>query len=67
MSMNHYDMESNSRLEHLIEFKVVYGESIHTVEKCLEKYFPDMSVAGKQEEAWCGGKGQIQGRPRDGP
>ena len=49
MSMNHYDMESNSRLEHLIEFKVVYGESIHTVEKCLEKYFPDMSVAGKQD------------------
>ena len=40
MSMNHYDMESNSRLEHLIEFKVVYGESIHTMEKCLEKYFP---------------------------
>ena len=49
MSMNHYDMESNSRLEHLIEFKVAYGESIRTVENCLEKYFPDMSVAEKQD------------------
>ena len=49
MSMNHYDMESNSRLEHLIEFKVAYGGSIRTVEDCLEKYFPDMSVAEKQD------------------
>ncbi len=25
MSMNHYDMEDNSRIERLIEFKIVYG------------------------------------------
>ncbi len=30
MSMNHYDMETGSRPEHLTAFKVVYGESIRT-------------------------------------
>ena len=49
MSMNHYDMESNSRPEHLIEFKAAYGESIRMVVNCLEKYFPDMPVAEKQD------------------
>lgn len=28
MSMNHYDMEENSRLERLTEFKTAYGQSI---------------------------------------
>ena len=49
MSMNHYDMERNSRQEHLTEFKAAYSESIHMVESCLEKYFPDMSVVEKQD------------------
>lgn len=49
MSMNHYDMESNSRSEHLIEFKEAYGESIHMVVDCLEKYFPDMLIKEKQD------------------
>ena len=31
MSMNHYDMEENSRLERLIDFKVVYGQSLAEV------------------------------------
>ncbi|MDE6209300.1 MAG: TetR/AcrR family transcriptional regulator [Lachnospiraceae bacterium] len=48
MSMNHYDMESSCRPERLTEFKVAYGESLHTVLRCLEQYFPDMSVANKQ-------------------
>lgn len=48
MSMNHYDMESSSRPERLTEFKVAYGESLHTVMRCLEQYFPDMSVSAKQ-------------------
>ena len=47
MSMNHYDMETGSRPEHLKEFKVIYGESLRTVRYALEKYFPDMSVSGK--------------------
>ena len=49
MSMNHYDMESSSRSEQLAEFKVAYGESLHTVMRCLEKYFPYMSVSEKQD------------------
>ena len=49
MSMNHYDMESSSRPEQLAEFKVAYGKSLHTVMRCLEKYFPCMSVSEKQD------------------
>lgn len=48
MSMNHYDMESSSRPERLAEFKVAYGESLRTVMRCLEQYFPDMPVSDKQ-------------------
>ena len=48
MSMNHYDMETGSRPEHLAAFKVVYGESIRTVTAGLNKYFPDMAVSEKQ-------------------
>lgn len=49
MSMNHYDMERNSRQDQLTEFKAAYGESICTVESCLEKYFPDISAAEKRD------------------
>ncbi len=49
MSMNHYDMETGSRPEHLRYFKVAYGESIRTVGKCLDKYFPEMTVSEKQD------------------
>ncbi|GFI62091.1 hypothetical protein IMSAG049_01264 [Clostridiales bacterium] len=43
LSMNHYDMEENSRLERLIEFKEAYGQSLKEVIKCLEQFFPDMA------------------------
>ncbi|MCM1121395.1 MAG: TetR/AcrR family transcriptional regulator [Eubacterium sp.] len=49
MSMNHYDMETGSRPEHLTAFKVVYGESIRAVMECLNKYFPEMTVSEKQD------------------
>ncbi len=49
LSMNHYDMETGSRPEHLAAFKVVYGESMQTVMAGLDKYFPDMTVSGKQD------------------
>ena len=49
LSMNHYDMETGSRLEHLTAFKVVYGESIRTVTECLNKYFPEMTASEKQD------------------
>lgn len=48
MSMNHYDMEENSRIERLIEFKVVYGQSLAEVRNCLDKFFPEMTVQDKQ-------------------
>ena len=49
LSMNHYDMETGSRPEHLAAFKVVYGESMQTVMAGLDKYFPNMTVSGKQD------------------
>lgn len=49
MSMNHYDMEENSRIERLIEFKVVYGQSLAEVRNCLDKFFPGMTVQDKQD------------------
>lgn len=49
MSMNHYDMEENSRLERLIEFKVAYGKSLAEVRNCLDQFFPEMAVGDKQD------------------
>ena len=48
MSMNHYDMETGSRPEHLASFKSAYVASIRTVTSCLDKYFPDMTASEKQ-------------------
>ena len=48
-SMNHFDMEANSRLENLTEFKAAYGKSINVVEKCLEKFCPNMSEKARQD------------------
>ena len=44
MSMNHYDMEANSRMENLVAFKVAYGNSMRAVTCCLEKFFPQMTI-----------------------
>ena len=49
MSMNHYDMEENSRIERLIEFKVVYGQLLAEVRNCLDKFFTEMTVQDKQD------------------
>ena len=49
MSMNHYDMEENSRIERLIEFKVVYGQTLTEVRNCLDKFFTEMTVQDKQD------------------
>ena len=43
MSMNHYDMESSSRMENLVEFKKSYGASMKMVRSCVEKFFPQMT------------------------
>ena len=48
MSMNHYDMEKNSRIERLVEFKTAYGNSIRALDRLLEKFCPQMAPAGRQ-------------------
>ena len=45
LSMNNYDMESNSRPELLVSFKVAYGESLSNIQKILKKFCPDMNEA----------------------
>ena len=47
MSMNHYDMEANSRMERLVEFKAAYGASIRAVDRVIEKFCPAMSEADR--------------------
>lgn len=49
LSMNHYDMESNSRPEMLACFKVSYGRSLAAVRECLEKFFPGMPAADVED------------------
>lgn len=49
LSMNHFDMEENSRHENLVEFKRAYGSSIQAVKQCLDKFCPDMTEKEKQE------------------
>lgn len=48
LSMNHFDMEENSRPECLREFKVAYGASIEALRRCIVKFFPDMDDAARQ-------------------
>lgn len=49
LSMNHFDLEENSRYENLVEFKKAYGESIRAVARCLDKFCPEMSKQDKEE------------------
>ncbi len=44
MSMNHYDMEENSRPENLVEMKIAYGRAMSAVRDCLNKFFPEMTA-----------------------
>ncbi len=48
MSMNHYDLEENSRLERLVEFKTVYGQALTEVRRCLQQFFPEMDQKEQQ-------------------
>ncbi len=48
LSMNLYDMEANSRMERLVEFKSAYGESSKALERCLVKYVPGLDAKGRQ-------------------
>lgn len=49
MSMNHYDMEENSREERLCDFKVAYGSSLKAVDSLLQKFCRHMDEAARQE------------------
>lgn len=42
LSMNHYDLEENSRMDLLVEFKRSYGNALQTVDQLLEKFRMDM-------------------------
>lgn len=48
MSMNHYDLEENSRMGLLIDFKVSYGKALKTVAQMLEKFRPDMDLERRE-------------------
>lgn len=49
LSMNLYDMEENSRMERLAEFKTAYGNSIRAVSHLLEKFRPQMTPTDRQQ------------------
>ena len=49
MSMNIYDMEVNSRLENLADFKKSYAYALQAVTCCLERFFPSMTADNIQE------------------
>ena len=49
MSMNIYDMEVNSRLENLADFKKSYANALQAVTCCLERIFPSMTADNIQE------------------
>ncbi len=49
LMMNHFDMEENSRLEILSEFKTAFGNSMKTLNKLLEKFCPDMNDGDRTE------------------
>ena len=49
MSMNIYDMEVNSRMENLVDFKKSYAAAFDTLGKCLQKFFLSMREADRKE------------------
>ena len=49
LSMNHFDMEENSRPECLRDFKRAYGASIEALRRCLVRFFPDMDAGARQD------------------
>ncbi len=48
LSMNHYDMEQNSRAEKLVEMKTAYGNSMKTVNLYLQKFCRGMSEKDRE-------------------
>ena len=48
LSMNNYDMEANSRIELLTDFKKAYGHSMRLMCMLLNKFCPELSAADIQ-------------------
>ncbi len=48
LSMNNYDMEANSRIELLIDFKKAYGRSMRLIREILIKFCPEKSEEDQQ-------------------
>lgn len=48
LSMNNYDMETNSRQELLTAFKKSYGRSLRLLFEILEKFCPEMDLQQRQ-------------------
>ena len=48
LSMNLFEMESNSRPERLTAFKVSFGASLAAVEEMIRKYIPEWNDADRQ-------------------
>ena len=48
LSMNHYDMEENSRQENLDEFKITYGKTLSKVDDLLKLYCPQKTSEQRQ-------------------
>lgn len=48
LSMNHFDMEENSRIERLVEMKRSYKNSMRSVDRCLIKFFPELSETDRK-------------------
>ena len=46
LAMNHYDMEENSRPQHLTQFKAAYAASLDAVRRCIKKFFPQTDCEG---------------------
>ncbi len=49
LSMNLYDMEENSRMEQLVDFKKSYGETLKSIKKLLDKFFKNMNEEEKDK------------------
>lgn len=49
LSVNIYEIEANSSLTRLIEFKKVYKMTIDTISKCLIKHFPNKTYEDAEE------------------
>ncbi len=49
LSTNLIEMEDNSRMERLVEFKNIYGHSINAVRECLGRFIPEMSERKKDD------------------